>query len=172
MVNPLARVTLPPCKQALRVLSKKSQCRLICCFRIGTSRGWKKFKATPTKLYLGTSLWFFSKFLTSFYTSSLYGSSACNITELTEFSQYSSHGTRCAGEVAAVANNSVCGVGVAYDANIGGKCYTETTQHITVRHSLQTVVTRYLLQRFSIERRKSKTKPITYRLDYSTNLKP
>ena len=33
----------------------------------------------------------------------------------------SSHGTRCAGEVAAVANNSVCGVGVAYDANIGGK---------------------------------------------------
>lgn len=32
-----------------------------------------------------------------------------------------SHGTRCAGEVAAVANNSVCGVGVAYDANIGGK---------------------------------------------------
>ncbi|KAJ7381603.1 PC3-like endoprotease variant B, partial [Desmophyllum pertusum] len=30
------------------------------------------------------------------------------------------HGTRCAGEVAAVANNSVCGVGVAYDANIGG----------------------------------------------------
>ena len=33
----------------------------------------------------------------------------------------SSHGTRCAGEVAAVANNSVCGVGVAYDANIGGR---------------------------------------------------
>lgn len=37
-----------------------------------------------------------------------------------------SHGTRCAGEVAAVANNSVCGVGVAYDANIGGK-YTKYT---------------------------------------------
>lgn len=31
------------------------------------------------------------------------------------------HGTRCAGEVAAVANNGVCGVGVAYDAKIGGK---------------------------------------------------
>ncbi|EDO38851.1 predicted protein [Nematostella vectensis] len=29
------------------------------------------------------------------------------------------HGTRCAGEVAA-ANNDVCGVGVAYNANIGG----------------------------------------------------
>ncbi|XP_057306500.1 PC3-like endoprotease variant B [Hydractinia symbiolongicarpus] len=30
------------------------------------------------------------------------------------------HGTRCAGEIAAAANNSICGVGVAYDANIGG----------------------------------------------------
>uniref|UniRef100_A0AAY4BVU8 P/Homo B domain-containing protein n=1 Tax=Denticeps clupeoides TaxID=299321 RepID=A0AAY4BVU8_9TELE len=30
------------------------------------------------------------------------------------------HGTRCAGEVAAVANNGICGVGVAYDARIGG----------------------------------------------------
>uniref|UniRef100_A0A8C9VBJ2 Furin, paired basic amino acid cleaving enzyme n=2 Tax=Scleropages formosus TaxID=113540 RepID=A0A8C9VBJ2_SCLFO len=30
------------------------------------------------------------------------------------------HGTRCAGEVAAVANNSICGVGVAYNAKIGG----------------------------------------------------
>ena len=55
---------------------------------------------------------------------------------LTELSGLCSHGTRCAGEVAAVANNSVCGVGVAYDANIGGKYYTETAQHITVRHSL------------------------------------
>ncbi|XP_066929242.1 PC3-like endoprotease variant B [Clytia hemisphaerica] len=30
------------------------------------------------------------------------------------------HGTRCAGEIAAAGNNSVCGVGVAYEANIGG----------------------------------------------------
>jgi len=30
------------------------------------------------------------------------------------------HGTRCAGEVAAQANNSVCGVGVAFNARIGG----------------------------------------------------
>ncbi|KAF6208084.1 hypothetical protein GE061_016534 [Apolygus lucorum] len=30
------------------------------------------------------------------------------------------HGTRCAGEVAAVANNAFCGVGVAYNASIGG----------------------------------------------------
>lgn len=31
------------------------------------------------------------------------------------------HGTRCAGEVAAVAFNNFCGVGVAYNASIGGK---------------------------------------------------
>jgi len=30
------------------------------------------------------------------------------------------HGTRCAGEIAAAANNSICGVGVSYEANIGG----------------------------------------------------
>ncbi|KAM8862003.1 furin (paired basic amino acid cleaving enzyme) b [Synchiropus picturatus] len=30
------------------------------------------------------------------------------------------HGTRCAGEVAASLNNGVCGVGVAYNAKIGG----------------------------------------------------
>ncbi|KAM9329544.1 proprotein convertase subtilisin/kexin type 4 [Gastrophryne carolinensis] len=30
------------------------------------------------------------------------------------------HGTRCAGEVAAVAKNDVCGVGIAYNAKIGG----------------------------------------------------
>lgn len=31
-----------------------------------------------------------------------------------------SHGTRCAGEIAAVANNGVCGVGIAYNSKIGG----------------------------------------------------
>lgn len=30
------------------------------------------------------------------------------------------HGTRCAGEIAAVADNNVCGVGVAYKSRIGG----------------------------------------------------
>ncbi|ELK29447.1 Proprotein convertase subtilisin/kexin type 4 [Myotis davidii] len=30
------------------------------------------------------------------------------------------HGTRCAGEVAAIANNRFCGTGVAYNARIGG----------------------------------------------------
>ncbi|XP_063312644.1 proprotein convertase subtilisin/kexin type 4 [Pelobates fuscus] len=30
------------------------------------------------------------------------------------------HGTRCAGEVAAVANNGICGAGIAFNARIGG----------------------------------------------------
>ncbi|XP_028907588.1 proprotein convertase subtilisin/kexin type 4 isoform X1 [Ornithorhynchus anatinus] len=30
------------------------------------------------------------------------------------------HGTRCAGEVAAIANNGICGVGIAFNARIGG----------------------------------------------------
>jgi len=30
------------------------------------------------------------------------------------------HGTRCAGEVAAEANNGICSVGVAYESSIGG----------------------------------------------------
>ena len=30
------------------------------------------------------------------------------------------HGTRCAGQVAAQANNSFCSVGIAYNAGIGG----------------------------------------------------
>ncbi|BES94083.1 Proprotein convertase P-domain [Nesidiocoris tenuis] len=30
------------------------------------------------------------------------------------------HGTRCAGEVAAVANNSLCSLGIAYHASVGG----------------------------------------------------
>lgn len=33
------------------------------------------------------------------------------------------HGTRCAGEVAAIAFNNYCGVGVAYNASIGGKIF-------------------------------------------------
>lgn len=30
------------------------------------------------------------------------------------------HGTRCAGEVAGIRDNQVCGVGIAYGASIGG----------------------------------------------------
>jgi len=41
------------------------------------------------------------------------------------------HGTRCAGEVAAVAFNQYCGVGVAYNASIGGKknCTENCNRH-------------------------------------------
>ena len=35
-----------------------------------------------------------------------------------EFSNFR-HGTRCAGQVAATANNSICSVGIAFNANIG-----------------------------------------------------
>ncbi|GAA6104116.1 neuroendocrine convertase 2 [Tachysurus ichikawai] len=34
--------------------------------------------------------------------------------------QMLSHGTRCAGEVSAVANNNICGVGVAYNSKVAG----------------------------------------------------
>lgn len=37
-----------------------------------------------------------------------------------------SHGTRCAGEAAALANNGVCGVGVSYNAKIGGLKFTDS----------------------------------------------
>ena len=36
-----------------------------------------------------------------------------------------SHGTRCAGEVAALANNTICGTGVAYHAHVGGRIILE-----------------------------------------------
>ena len=32
-----------------------------------------------------------------------------------------SHGTKCAGVIAARANNGICGVGVAYRAKVGGE---------------------------------------------------
>lgn len=38
------------------------------------------------------------------------------------------HGTRCAGEVAATANNSVCAVGVAYGAGVGGQFTTSCSK--------------------------------------------
>ncbi|KAK3597021.1 hypothetical protein CHS0354_014910 [Potamilus streckersoni] len=37
-----------------------------------------------------------------------------------DFSNENRHGTRCAGEVAAQADNYICSVGIAYDARIGG----------------------------------------------------
>ncbi|XP_055353233.1 endoprotease bli-like [Paramacrobiotus metropolitanus] len=42
------------------------------------------------------------------------------------------HGTRCAGEIAAVAGNNICGVGVAFNASIGGVRMLdgEVTDHV------------------------------------------
>lgn len=37
------------------------------------------------------------------------------------FGNIKSHGTKCAGEIIMQPNNHKCGVGVAYDANIGGE---------------------------------------------------
>ncbi|CAD5123129.1 DgyrCDS11503 [Dimorphilus gyrociliatus] len=37
-----------------------------------------------------------------------------------DFANENRHGTRCAGEVAAIANNTICSVGIAYKASIGG----------------------------------------------------
>ncbi|XP_051170796.1 furin-like protease 1 [Leptopilina boulardi] len=37
-----------------------------------------------------------------------------------DFSDSNRHGTRCAGEVAATANNSICAVGIAFRAQVGG----------------------------------------------------
>ena len=34
---------------------------------------------------------------------------------------YAWHGTRCGGVIAAVKDGQTCGVGVAYNANLGGK---------------------------------------------------
>lgn len=46
-----------------------------------------------------------------------------------DFARTNSHGTRCAGEIAMVANNEKCGVGVAFNVKIGGKIeYTQRTQ--------------------------------------------
>ena len=47
------------------------------------------------------------------------------------------HGTRCAGEISALPNNNVCGVGVAYGAKFSGT--------IGVAFSLFVMVTRQAL---------------------------
>lgn len=40
------------------------------------------------------------------------------------------HGTRCAGEIAAVPNNSFCTVGVAYGSRIAGTCGLPASQPV------------------------------------------
>ena len=43
-----------------------------------------------------------------------------NVGGIDQFDVFYRHGTRCAGEVAAKANNSKCVVGAAFNAKIGG----------------------------------------------------
>ena len=48
-----------------------------------------------------------------------------------------SHGTRCAGEIAAKRDNGVCGVGVAYDSKIAGKfCYVFPAKFVALLNGL------------------------------------
>ena len=50
------------------------------------------------------------------------------------------HGTRCAGEVAATANNTECGLGVAYHASIGGQCcFFLKIKIMMLPHKLQSI---------------------------------
>lgn len=51
-----------------------------------------------------------------------------------------SHGTRCAGEVAMMANNSICGVGIAFNAKVGGNLINQLSltdsKHFTHSHTI------------------------------------
>ena len=62
---------------------------------------------------------FYESTLSLFFPCGMVTRSTCIVTF--SFSSVCRHGTRCAGEVAAQANNTVCGVGVAYNAKIGGE---------------------------------------------------
>ena len=52
-----------------------------------------------------------------------------------DYTNENRHGTRCAGEVAAVANNTHCSVGVAYDAKIGGTIQYSIIVYHTAYHT-------------------------------------
>lgn len=47
-----------------------------------------------------------------------------------------SHGTRCAGEVSAAANNNICGVGVAYNSKVAGVCHITAPARTEIRMSM------------------------------------
>ena len=53
-----------------------------------------------------------------------------------------SHGTRCAGEIAAKRDNGVCGLGVAYDSKIAGIISSHPLEHTYFRsHIVHPVLT-------------------------------
>ena len=60
----------------------------------------------------------------------------------------SRHGTRCAGEVAAEADNRICNVGVAYNARIGGRLFHTALYHCEMSScvkdwNMQMIICRY-----------------------------
>ena len=54
-----------------------------------------------------------------------------DINPIESFPNYG-HGTSCAGEIAMVHDNGVCGVGVAYNARIGGILYNTIERCVTL----------------------------------------
>uniref|UniRef100_A0A2H8TZJ6 Neuroendocrine convertase 1 n=2 Tax=Melanaphis sacchari TaxID=742174 RepID=A0A2H8TZJ6_9HEMI len=57
---------------------------------------------------------------------------------------YSSHGTRCAGEIIMQPNNNICGIGTAYGASLGGIKFlddgsTDTREAKVLKHALKYV---------------------------------
>ena len=44
-----------------------------------------------------------------------------SVSDPSPYSVYDSHGTSCAGEIGMAKDNDYCGVGVAYNCNLGGK---------------------------------------------------
>lgn len=63
----------------------------------------------------------------------MYSTVLCSSTVKSKLCTCVRHGTRCAGQVAAVANNSFCVVGLAYKAKIGGTCGVHLRQ---LRHQI------------------------------------
>lgn len=43
---------------------------------------------------------------------------------------FNRHGTQCASEIAMEANNSFCGVGIAYNAKVGGKFFNPANSKV------------------------------------------
>ena len=60
------------------------------------------------------------------------------------------HGTRCAGEIAAVPND-VCGVGVAFGAKVSGelRCLMTSSETIWAQSTLKILCARYLKKHLS-----------------------
>ena len=52
-----------------------------------------------------------------------------DINPQSSFSEYN-HGTSCAGEIAMIHNNGICGAGVAYGSTIAGMQSCKPTMHV------------------------------------------